>query len=93
MPPPQPAGFLDPAEAADLVMSLCMRGPCFGPEKAFWEGFARIYAQVRDQVDPERHFAFATRVDGRLVEMGLAPWSIMSRLAAGESAGASVRTP
>lgn len=87
LPLSQPSEPLDPAQAADLVMSRCLRGSCFGPEEEFWNAFARTYSQVEARVDPERRFVFATRVDARLVEMGLAPWSVMSRLAANGQAG------
>lgn len=86
-----PARFLEPDEAVDLVMSCCLRGACFGPEKDFWDGFARTFSQVEEQVDPERRFAFSIRVDSRLAQMGLAPWSVMSRVIAREAADANVR--
>jgi len=86
-----PARFLEPDEAVDLVMSRCLRGACFGPEKDFWDSFARTYWQVEEQVDPERRFAFSIRVDSRLAQMGLAPWSVMSRIVASEATQGSVR--
>lgn len=86
-----PSAFLEPDDAVDLVMSRCLRGACFGPEKDFWDSFALTYAQVEERVDPERRFAFSIRVDSRLVQMGLAPWSVMSRIVAREAAEANVR--
>lgn len=86
-----PAPFLEPDEAVDQVISRCLRGAGFGPEKDFWEGFARTYSQVEARVDPERRFAFSIRVDARLAQMGLAPWSVMSHIVAREAAGANVR--
>jgi len=85
-----PASYLEPDEAVELVMSLCLRGPSFGPEKDFWETFSHTYSQVRRQVDPERRFAFGIHVDARLAQMGLAPWSVMSRVMADEAARARV---
>lgn len=86
-----PARFLEPDEAVDLVVSRCLRGACFGPEKDFWDGFARTYSQVEEQVDPERRFAFSIRVDARLAQMGLAPWSVMSRIVARQAAQGTAR--
>ena len=81
-----PEPWLDADQATEQVMSECLRGSCFGPEAEFWAAFAITYAWVEAKVDPSQRFAFATRVDGRLVEMGLAPWSITSRLAAARAA-------
>ena len=93
IPLPPPSRLLDPDEGVDLVMSRCLRGSCFGPEKDFWDTFAHIFSEVEAQVHPEQRFAFSIRVDARLAKMGLAPWSVMSRIAAAEAAGARVRTP
>jgi len=81
VPTSDPKAWLDADQATEQVMSECLRGPCFGPEAEFWASFAATYAWVEARVAPDQRFAFATRVDGRLVEMGLAPWSIMGRLA------------
>ena len=87
-----PARFLEPDEAVDLVMSRCLRGACFGPEKDFWESFSHTYSQIEEQVDPQRRFAFAIRVDARLAQMGLAPWSVMGRILAREATRGDART-
>lgn len=70
-----------PRQAAEVVMKRCRQARGFQAERDFWMEFGRIYAQVRATVAEDQQFAFATQVDGRLAEMGLAPWSIMSRLA------------
>lgn len=88
-----PARYIEPDDAVDLVMSRCLRGACFGPEKDFWDTFSCTYSQVEEQVDPDRRFAFSIRVDSRLAQMGLAPWSVMSRVIAAEAAGGSARAP
>lgn len=88
-----PARFLEPDEAVDLVMSHCLHGACFGPEKDFWESFSHTFCQVEARVDPKRRFAFSIRVDSRLAQMGLAPWSVMSRIVARQATGTNVRPP
>jgi len=89
--PPTPG--LDPDDAVDRLMAQCLRNSSFGPEKDFWDAFARAYARMEARVDPQRRFAFAVRVDSRLAQMGLAPWSVMSRIVANATPGAGVAAP
>ena len=78
----EPTRWLDADQAVDHLVAQCMRDSGFAPEADFWAAFATRFARVQARVVPEQRFAFATRLDGRLVEMGLAPWSIARRLTA-----------
>lgn len=77
-------GWIHPRLAADGVAARCRQARGFQAEQDFWKEFRRIYAEAETTVDPAQRFAFAAEVDGRLARMGLAPWSIMSRLAAAD---------
>lgn len=61
-------------------MTRCRQSHGFQTEHEFWAEFGHVYADVESTVHPDQRFAFATRVDGHLAEMGLASWSVMSRL-------------
>lgn len=93
IPLPPPARWMAADEAVDRLMADCLRNSSFGPEKDFWDAFACAYARIESRVDPQRRFAFAIRVDSRLAQMGLAPWSVMSRIVANEAAQGDVRSP
>lgn len=76
---PAPA-WTSPRLAADAVVARCRQAHGFQAEGEFWNEFGRIYAEAETTVEPGQRFAFATEVDGRLARMGLAPWSLVSRL-------------
>lgn len=79
---PLPSRWTTPRHAADGVVEKCHRAHGFQAEHDFWLEFRRIYEEAETRVEPGQRFAFATEVDARLARMGLAPWSLMSRVQA-----------
>ena len=77
------AEWTTPRLAADGVVAKCRQVNGFQADQDFWSEFRRIYAEAETSVPPAQRLAFAAEVDGRLAGMGLVPWSIMSRQAAG----------
>lgn len=69
-------------------MVECRQTRGFQADQEFWLEFGHTYARIEPTVRPEQRFAFAMQVDGRLAEMGLAPWSIMGRVDAPEGSQA-----
>lgn len=88
---PHLPAWIHPRLAADAVVAKCRQALGFQAEQDFWVEFGRIYADAETTVRPEQRFAFATEVDGRLARMGLAPWSLMSRLRAPSGAPSGTR--
>lgn len=74
---PESCIWTSPRQAADAVILKCQQKHGFQSEQDFWDEFSHIYAEAETTVRPEQRLAFTTEVDGHLVRMGLAAWSIV----------------